>query len=79
MATVQQASPDRWVVHLGSQEDSEVAIEVHMSRKAAKRIADLETQRIAQLNPGRTDIDPQTIGLAVCSVLGLFAANGHVS
>ena len=45
-----------------------------MSRKAANRIPDLETPRIAQLNPGRTDIAFQTIGFEiVCSVLVLFA------
>ena len=79
MATVQQVSPDRWVVHLGSQEDSEVTIEVHMSREAAEKIAALEAKRIAKLNPDRNDLPPETPGIAVLQVLGLFIANGRVS
>ena len=79
MASVQQTSSDRWVVHMGSKEDSEVTIEVHMSRKAAAKIAALEANRIARLNPGRNDLPPETPGMAVLGVLGLFMANGRVS
>ena len=61
---------------MGSPSDSCVTVEVNMSRETAKRIAESETQRIAALNPGRDDIDPETVGSAVLSVLGLFAAAG---
>ena len=76
MATVANLGENRWVVHMGSPSDSCVTVEVNMSVKTAKRIAKRETERIAALNPGRDDIDPETVGSAVLSVLGLFAAGG---
>lgn len=78
MATVRNAGENRWVVHMGSTSESQVTVEVHMSPETAKRIAQRETQRIAALNPGREDLDPQSPGSAVLSVLGLFASGGRL-
>lgn len=74
MATVENTGEQRWVVHLGCADESSVTVEVNMSPETAKRIAERETERIAALNPGRDDLDPQSVGSAVMSVLGLFAA-----
>ena len=76
MATVVNLGENRWVVHMGSPSDSCVTVEVHMSLETATRIAERETKRIAALNPGRDDINPESVGSAVLSVLGLFAAGG---
>ena len=76
MATVENAGEQRWVVHLGSLDESRVTVEVNMSAETAKRIAERETERIAALNPSRDDLDPQSVGSAVMSVLGLYAAGG---
>ena len=78
MATVMKDGPDRWVVHLGSASKSEVTVEVHMSRATAERIASRETARIKMLNPGRDDVPGEDPGMAVMSVLGVYAANGHI-
>ena len=59
---------------MGSPDESRVTVEVNMSLETARKIAERETERIAALNPGRNDLDPQTVGSAVMSVLGLFAA-----
>lgn len=77
MATVASVGENRWVVHMGSPSDSRVTVEVNMSFETAKRIAERETKRIAALNPGRDDISPESVGSAVLSVLGLFAAGGR--
>ena len=76
MATVENAGEQRWVVHLGSPDESRVTVEVNMSAETARRIAERETERIAALNPGRDDLGPQSVGSAVMSVLGLYAAGG---
>ena len=76
MATVENAGKGRWIVHMGSPDESCVTVEVNMSPEIARRIAERETRRIAALNPGRDDLDPETVGSAVLSVLGLFAAEG---
>ena len=60
------------MVHLGSESDSEVTIEVHMSRDRANELAALETARLVRLNPGRADIPPQTPGIAALNILGLY-------
>ena len=73
MATVENAGERRWVVHLGSPEESRVTVEVNMSAETARRIAERETERIAALNPGRDDLDPHSVGSAVMSVLELYA------
>ena len=49
-----------------------------MNLETAKKIAERETQRIAALNPGCDDLDPQTVASAVLSVLGLFAAGSRL-
>ncbi len=77
MATVKNAGERRWVVHLGSPDESRVIVEVNMNEETARRIAERETQRIAALNPGRDDLDPQSVGSAVMSVLGLYAAGAN--
>lgn len=76
MATVANIGENRWVVHLGSQSESRVTVEVNMSPDTAKRIAERETERIVSLNPGQDDIKPESVGSAVLSVLELFAAGG---
>lgn len=78
MATVHSAGENRWVVHTGSASESRVTVEVHMSPETARKIAERETQRLAALNPGRDDLEPQTVGSAVLSVLGLFATGGRL-
>ena len=77
MATVRSVGENRWVVHMGSTDKSQVTVEVHMSLETAKRIAERETRRIASLNRNRDDLDPETVGSAVLSVLGQFAAGGN--
>ena len=74
MATVAKTGDNRWVVHMGSPNDSCMTVEVNMSLETARRIAEKETKRISALNPGRDDIDPESVGSAVLSVLELFAA-----
>ena len=78
MATIHSAGQNRWVVHMGSPNDSQVTIEVNMDLETARKIAERETQRIAALNPDRDDLDPQTVASAVLSVLGLFAVGGRL-
>ena len=55
MAFVQHPSPNRWVVHLASRTDpdSEVTVELRMSKATADKLAHLEAARIAALNPIR--------------------------
>ena len=76
MPTVANIGENRWVVHLGSPSDSRVKVEVNMSLDTAERIVERETKRLASLNPGREDIEPESVGSAVLSVLELFAAGG---
>ena len=76
MATVEHADEHRWVVHMGCPDESRVTVEVKMSPETAKRIAERETRRLAELNPDGGDLDPQSVGSAVMSVLGLFASGG---
>lgn len=76
MARVENAGKQRWVVHLGSPDESRVTVEVNMSTETAKRIAERESARIAALNPGRDDLDPQSVGSAVMSVLELYSTGG---
>ena len=75
MASVQQTAPDHWEVELGA--GSEVTIEVHMSREQAEQLVALETDRIARLNPGRTDLPPANPGIAALFVLSLFIAGSE--
>ena len=66
MASVRQSSPSRWVVHLASESeaDSEVTVELRMSRAMAKNLAHAEGCRIAARDPGRED-PPGHVGWAV--------------
>lgn len=73
MSTVENAGEERWVVHLGRPDESRVTVEVNMSAETARRIAERETERLAALNPGRDDLDPQSVGSAVMSVLELYS------
>lgn len=79
MATVAQVSPDHWQVNMDPEAEPEVIVEVHMSRDTANQITKLETERVARLNPGRTDLPRWSLGVAILNVLGLYAANGRVT
>ena len=76
MATVRHPSPKRWVVHLASQSasDSEVTVELRMSKTTAKNLAHAESCRIAALNPGRKDLPAEDVGSAVLGILSSVAA-----
>lgn len=79
MATVSQVSPDRWRVEMDPGAEHEMIVEVQMSRETANKIANLETERVARLNPGRTDLPRWSLGVAILNVLGLYAANGRIT
>ena len=80
MASVRHPSPSRWVVHLASQSasDSEVTVEVRMSKATAENLAHAETCRIAALNPGRNDLPAEDVGSAVLGILSSVAAISRV-
>ena len=78
MATIHNTGPNRWVVDMSSPEESRVTVEVHMNPETANKIAERETQRITDLNPGRDDLEPQTVASAVLRVLGHFAAGNRL-
>lgn len=69
---------DHFIVNLASPSKSEVTVEVHMSRETAEKIVARENAQLAKLNLGRAQPPPATLGSAVMSVLGNFAANGKV-
>ena len=76
ISTVRSAKEDRWIVQMGSANESQVTVEVRMSLKTVRRMAEHEMQRIAALNPGRDDLEPETVGSAVLSALNQFAVGG---
>lgn len=78
MATVSHVGRDHWVVHLAAKAQSEVTIEVRMSRDTAKKLAAREAARLQALNPGRDDLPPEDVGTAVLHVLSLYASNQSV-
>ena len=78
MATIHNAGQNRWVVDMSSPDESRVTVEVHMNLETANKIVERETRRIAALNPGRDDLEPQTVASAVLTVLGLFAAGNRL-
>ena len=78
MSTVENAGDERWVVDLGRPDETGVTAEMNMSGGTAKRMAERETERIAALNPGRDDVDPQNASPAVMTVLGLYSAGGRL-
>ena len=53
-------------------------IEARISRATAEKITFRETARIKTLNPGRDDVPGEYPGMAAMSVLGMYAANGHI-
>lgn len=78
MATVSKLDENHWQVHMGSRTNSEVMIEVHMSRAMAEQIAARETERLKELNRGRDGVPPESVGSAVLNVLGLYATRGRI-
>ena len=62
---------------MGSADESQVTVEVRMNVKTAKRMAERETRRIAALNPGRDDLEPETVGSAVLSALDQLGVIGR--
>ena len=40
MASTKKVSDDHWIAHLASEEQSEVVVEVHMSRAKAQELAE---------------------------------------
>ena len=73
-------TPTRWVVHLASQSktDSEVTVELRMSKATADNLAHVECSRIAGLNPGRTDLPAQDVGSAVLGIITSVEAINRV-
>lgn len=78
VATVSKLDANRWEVHMGSRESSEVTIVVHMSRAMAEQIATRETERLKEFNRDRDDVQPESAGSAVLNVLGLYATTGRI-
>ena len=80
MATVQNPSPNRWVVHLASRSDtdSEVTVELRMSKATADNLARLVTARTAELGPGTPCSTKENVGSAVLTVVSSAAAVARV-
>lgn len=77
MATVSRLSATHWVVHLGRQADSKVTVELRMSEDQAGNLAELETARIAELNPNGPQ-RTENVGSAVLTLLASVLAIGRV-
>ena len=67
-----------WEVHMGRKGQSEVTVQVHMSKAMAERLARRETDRLRELNPERTDLPAESVGSAVLNVLGLYASGSRI-
>ena len=80
MATVLNPSPNRWIVHLASRSetDSEVTVELRMSKAAADNLARLVTARTAELDPGTPCSTKENVGSAVLTVVSSAAAVARV-
>ena len=80
MATVLNPSPNHWVVHLASRSDadSEVTVELRMSKAAADNLARLVTEEVAELNPDRPCSTKEDVGSAVLTVVSSAAAVARV-
>ena len=80
MATVLNPSPNRWVVHLASQSDtdSEVTVELRMSKATADNLARLVTAQMAELNLGTPCSTKENAGSAVLTVVSSAAAIARV-
>lgn len=63
---------------MGGEGQSEVTVQVHMSKAMAERLAQRETDRLRVLNPERTDIPAESVGSAVLNVLGLYASGSRI-
>ena len=76
MASVELQSPNRWVVCLGSRTapNTEVSVELRMSKDLADSLTHVETSRLEALNPGRSDLPAQDVGSAVLGILSSVAA-----
>lgn len=80
MASVRNPSPSRWVVHLASQSasDSEITVELRMSKATAENLAHAGSCRAAALKPGRKDLSAEDVGSAVLGILSSVAAISRV-
>ena len=80
MATVLNPSPNHWVVHLASRSDadSEVTVELRMSKATADNLARLVTAQIAELNPDTPCSTKENVGSAVLTVVSSAAAIARV-
>ena len=80
MASVQHPTPNHWVVHLASRSapDSEVTVELRMSKATADNLAHVEAARIAALNPGTACPASEDVGSAVLTILTSIAAIARV-
>ena len=76
MASVRHPSPTRWIIHLASrsESDSEVTVELRMSKATAENLAHAETCRIAALNTGPRDLPTEDVGSAILGILSSIAA-----
>lgn len=61
-----------------SESDSEVTVELRMSKSTADNLAHVECSRIAGPNPGRTDLPAEDVGSAVLGILTSVAAINRV-
>ena len=80
MATVLKPSPNHWVVHLESQAaaDSEVTVELRMSKATADKLARLVTGQMAEPNSGTPCSTKENVGSAVLTVVSSAAAIARV-
>ena len=80
MATVLNPSPNHWVVHLAScsEPDSEVTVELRMSKATADNLARLVTARMAELDPATPCSTEENVGSAVLTIVSSAAAVARV-
>ena len=80
MATVLNPSPNHWVVYLASRADadSEVTVELRMSKATADNLARLVTAQMAELNPGTPCSTKENVGSAVLTVVSSAAAIARI-
>ena len=80
MATVLNPSLNHWVVHLASRSDadSEVTVELRMSKAAADNLARLVTSQMAGLDPGTPCSAKENAGSAVLTIVSSAAAIARV-
>ena len=80
MATVLNPSPNRWVVHLASRSDadSEVTVELRMSKATADQLARLVTAQMTELNLDTPCSTEGSVGSAVLTVVSSAVAIARV-